>query len=98
VQEALVSRQWDGVEMVCVDLPAGFRLKDPLPSGSMKVQGPQLAVEGLKPEQVRLLLDCSAVRRPGVFTMRPKPEVPEDVTVEDFSPRELAVEFLFPGR
>lgn len=98
VQEALVSRQWDGVEIVCVDLPAGLRLKEPLPAGSVKVQGPQLAVDGLKPEQVRLIVDCSAVRRPGLWTVRPKPETPENITVAEFTPKELTVEFLSPGR
>jgi hypothetical protein len=98
LQEALVSRQWDHVEIVCVDLPPGFRLKEALPTGSVKVQGSQLAVEGLKPEQVRLILDCSAVRRAGLQTMRPNPEVPDNITVSDFSPKELGVEFVVPGR
>jgi hypothetical protein len=98
VQEALVSRQWSDVEILCVDLPAGARPREPLPTGSVKVRGTQLAVEALKPEQVRLLLDCSGVRRAGTLTLRPKPEVPESITVEDFSPRELGVEFVFPGR
>jgi len=98
VQEALVSRQWDGVEIVCIDLPSGFRLKESLPSGSVKVQGSQLSVEGLKPEQVRLILDCSTVRRQGTQTLHPKPEVPDNITVSDFSPRELSVEFVVPGR
>jgi hypothetical protein len=64
----------------------------------VQVQGSQLLVDGVRPEQVRLILDCSNVKRPGQVVMRPRPEAPSNVTVMDWSPRELTVEFVILGR
>jgi YbbR domain-containing protein len=98
IQETVISRRYEQVEVAGLDLSTHLSLKGGLPVGSIQVQGALLAVEGFKPEQLRLLMDCSGVRRPGVYTLRLRPQTPSNVTVLDYSPRELTVEFVPSGR
>jgi hypothetical protein len=56
-------------------------------------------VDGVRPEQVRLLLDCSGVRRAGQYTLHARPDTGANVTVLDWSPREVTVDVVAsPGR
>jgi hypothetical protein len=47
---------------------------------------------------VRLVIDCSIVKRAGAYVLHPRPEAPTGVTVQDWSPREITVEFVASGR
>ncbi len=98
IQEVILSKRYDSVEIVTLDLSPHLAVKTSLPAGSIQVQGPQLTVEGFKPDQIRLLLDCSGIHRAGAFLMRPKPETPSTVTVLDYAPKEISVEFSLSGR
>jgi hypothetical protein len=98
IQESIVLRTYTGVEIVGTDLGSRLAFSAPLAQGSVQVQGSQLLVDGVRPEQVRLLLDCSNVKRPGSVVLRPRPEAPSNVTVTDWSPRELMVEIVVLGR
>jgi YbbR domain-containing protein len=98
IQEAVVSRRFEEVELVVLDAAPGLRLAEALPAGSVQVQGSQLAVEALQPSQVRLVLEGEPVRRTGSWTLLTRPEVPSSVTVLDWSPKELTVLFTGMGR
>ncbi len=98
IREVVLSKRYDPVDIVSLDLSPRLAVKTALPSGSVQVRGAQLAVEGFKPDQVRLLIDCSGIRKPGVYVLHPRPETPSSVTVLDFSPREVTVEIVASGR
>jgi hypothetical protein len=98
IQEATVTRDFTGVDIQPVDLSAHFAPRVPLAPGTVQVQGTQLLVDGVRPEQVRLLLDCSIVKRAGQYVLHPRPETVTGVTVLDWSPREITVEFVTTGR
>jgi hypothetical protein len=98
IQEAVTTKAIEGVQVALMDLPPRFTAKGSLPSGRVEVQGPQLLVDGVRADQVRLLLDCSVVKRAGAYVMHPRPEAPTGAVVRDWSPRELTVEFVSPVR
>ena len=98
IQEALATRTFDSVEVAGLDLSPHFLLKAPPGPGSVQVRGAQLLVDGVRPDQVRLLLDFSIVKKAGRYTLHPRPETPEGVSVLDWSPREVAVEFVPSGK
>jgi YbbR domain-containing protein len=91
IKETVQAKRFEPVEMSSSNLSAAFEIKS-LPSGRIQVQGPQLVVEALKSEQLRLVADCSSIHRPGTYTIRLKPETPSNVIVLDFEPKEIAVE------
>jgi YbbR domain-containing protein len=97
IQESTVTRAFEKVPVEGVDLSTHWALKGPLPSGTVQVQGTQLVVDGVRPDQVRLLLDLSAVRRAGSYTLHPRPETTSTVTVLDWSPRDVAVDIVASG-
>jgi hypothetical protein len=94
IQEAVVAKSLQPVQVTGIDLSPRFAPKAPLQTGRVEVQGPQLLVDGVRADQVRLLLDCSAVKRAGVYVLHPRPEAPSGITVRDWEPRELSVEFV----
>jgi hypothetical protein len=91
IKETVQAKRFEPVEVSSSNLSAAFAVKS-LPSGRIQVQGPQLVVEALKSEQLRLVADCSSIHRPGTYTIRLKPETPSNVIVLDFEPKEIAVE------
>ena len=97
IQEAVVAKSLQPVQVTGFDLSPRFAPKAPLQTGRVEVQGPQLLVDGVRADQVRLLLDCSVVKRAGVYVLHPRPEAPSGITVRDWEPRELSVEFV-PSR
>jgi YbbR domain-containing protein len=98
IQEAVASRFFDAAEVTGVDLSSHFSLRLPTAAGSVRVQGAQLVVDGIQPDQVKLLVDCSAVRRAGQYTLATRAEAPSNVTVLDWSPREVTVDVVAAAR
>jgi len=91
IKETVQAKRFDPVEVSFTNLSAALEIKSP-PYGRIQVQGPQLVVEALKSEQLKLLVDCSSIHRPGIYTLHPKTEAPADVAVLDFEPKEITVE------
>ena len=98
IQEAVVSRRFEDVAVVVLDAAVGLKPAEELPRGSVQVQGPQLAVEALRPDQVHLVMEGEGVRRAGSWTLATRPEVPSTVTVLDWSPKDITVQFIGPSR
>jgi YbbR domain-containing protein len=97
IQESTVMRRFEKVAIEGLDLSPHFIVKAGLPSGSVQVQGTQLVVDGVRADQVRLLVDLSTIRRAGYYTLHPRPETTSSVTVLDWSPREITVDIVSSG-
>lgn len=97
IQELTVERRFDAVAIVPADLSPHFSLASAPAPGSVQVRGAQLAVDGVRPDQVRLLLDCSGVRRAGHYALHARPDTGTNVTVLDWSPREVTVDIVAPS-
>jgi hypothetical protein len=98
IQESLARRTIDGVQVVPSDLSSHLQLRAPLAPGSLTVQGSQVAVDGVRADQVRLLLECSTVHRGGQYTLRVRPEPVNGVMLLDWSPKEVTVDLAAAGR
>jgi hypothetical protein len=100
VQESMVSRTMEPVEMAPIDLSPHLALKSPPAPGSLQVSGTQLVVNGVRPDQLRLLLDFSGVKRVGQFVVRTRPDAKamSNVIVMDWSPKEVTVDIVASGR
>ncbi len=98
IQEATVTRDFTEVGLVPVDLSTHLAVRGQLPSGTVQVTGTQLLVDGVRPEQVQLLLDCSTVKRAGQYVLHPRPQTVTGVTVLGWTPREVTVDFVGSGQ
>jgi len=92
IQEAIAARRFDGVPVVGTGISTSLALRSTLPLGSVTLQGTQLALDGLQADQVKLLVDFSAVHRAGEYSLQPRPETPSGFAVLDWTPREVTVD------
>ena len=74
IQQETIQHSFDGVVVAPFDLSPHLALKTAPAPGSVKVQGTQLAVDAVHPEQVRLVVDLGAVRRAGIYTVPTRPK------------------------
>lgn len=98
LQEAVTTKALQPVAIAPIDLSPRFVVRGSLPAGRVEVQGPQLLVDGVRADQVRLLLDCSIVKRAGAYILHPRPEAPTGAAVLDWAPKELTIEFVLAPR
>ena len=98
IQEATVQHSFDGVIVAPLDLSPHLALKTELSAGSVKIQGTQLAVDAIRPEQLRLSLDLGGVRRAGTYTLQTRPDALPGVMVLDWSPRDVTVDIAASGK
>jgi len=94
IREAVVIRTFENIDIISVDLSPRLAMAAPLPKGSLRVQGTQGVIEALAAGQLRLVLDCSGVTRPGRVQLRPKPDIPPEIVVLKFEPQELELTIL----
>ncbi|MGO9309113.1 MAG: YbbR-like domain-containing protein [Spirochaetia bacterium] len=97
IQEETVQHSFDGVAVTPVDLSPHLAVKTAPAVGSVKVQGTQLAVDAVRPEQVRLAVDLGTVRRAGVYTLQTRPDEMPGIMVLDWSPRQVTLDIVASG-
>ena len=61
------------------------------------MQGTQRAIEALLPGQLRLVIDCGDIEKPGPQTLYPQPDIPPMFMVLKFEPQELDLTFVLVG-
>lgn len=94
VREAVIIKTFEDVDIISIDLSPDLRPAEPLPKGSIRIQGNQRAIESLLPEQLLLVIDCSGIEKPGPVTVFPQPDVPPEFVVLKFEPQKLELTFI----
>ncbi len=94
ISEAVILKNFKNLDIISVDLSSSLRLASSLPKGEIKIQGSQLLIENLTPDDLRLVVDCSGIEQPGKFLLPVKPETPDNVIVLDYEPKEVILYFI----
>ena len=97
VREAVIIKTFENVDIISIDLSPDLRLAQPLPKGSIRIQGNQRSIESLPPEKLRLVIDCGEIEKPGPETLFPKPDIPPEFVVLKFEPQKLELVFILSG-
>jgi hypothetical protein len=98
IQESVVQHEFDGVALAPFDLSAHLALKTAPGTGRLKVQGTQLAVDALRAEDMKLLLELGSVRRAGTYTLLTRPDSIPGVMILDWDPKEVTVSVAASGK
>jgi len=98
IQESIVQHAFDGVVIAPFDLSPHLAVKTVPTPGSMKMQGTQLAMDAVRPDQLHLLVDLGGVRRAGTFTLQTRPDGVPGVMVLDWSPKDVTVVIVASGK
>ena len=91
IQETTAQHYYDGVAVTPTNLSSHLELKNTPPAGRIKVQGSQLAVDAVHPEQLSLAVDLGAVHRPGTYTLPTRPDPVAGLIVLDWEPKDVTV-------
>jgi len=97
VREAVIIKTFEDVDIISIDLSPDLRLAEPLPKGSIRIQGNQRSIESLLPQLLRLVIDCGEIEKPGPDTLYPQPDIPPEFVVLKFEPQELDVTIILSG-
>ena len=97
LREAVIIKTFEDVDIISIDLSPDLRLAEPLPKGSIRIQGNQRAIEALPPGQLRLVIDCGEIEKPGPEMVYPQPDIPPEFVVLKFEPQELDLTFILSG-
>lgn len=92
VREVIITKNFINISMVSFDLDPRFRLVTPPQTGSIRLQGGQINVGGLDPDDLFLSIDCSQITEPGLHIVSPRPEVPPGVSILNWTPDEITLE------
>lgn len=92
IQETVILKTFQPVDIVRMDLNPDFIVISGQKTGFIRVQGTQLVIEKVRPEQVRLIVDCSDITSPGVYTLPAKPDIPLGLLVLHYEPVEVTLE------
>jgi hypothetical protein len=57
----------------------------------VRVQGRQLDLEEVDPDQVQLIIDASPITSPGTYRLSVRPDVPQGFVVLRYEPTEIEV-------
>ncbi len=91
IQEITMIKTLDPVDVVALDLAPDLRLNSSMTSGSVNLQGTELAVEQVKPGDVTLDVDCSKIKAPGVYSLPTKASVPKGMVALSYSPETVTL-------
>jgi len=97
IREAEIIKTFEDIDIISLDLPTNLRLADPLPRGSIRLQGTQLDIENLAPSQLRLVVDCSEIDYPVTARFLTQPDIPPGYGVLKYDPQELVLRFVPAG-
>ncbi len=89
IQEAVRIKSFSDVDIIAMDLDIIFGYSTESSSGEIRVQGTQLQLETIRPDQVNILVDCSEVEEPGRYVLPTIPDVPLGLLVLEYAPTEV---------
>ena len=92
VEESIIIRTITDIILVVFDLPNNLHIAGELPKASLTLQGNQLAIEDLRPQDITLSVDGSEIRIPGNYTLPVDMDIPSGFAVLGVSPRNVQIQ------
>jgi YbbR domain-containing protein len=91
IQEKTVLRSLSNVDLIAIDLQSGLAVEGLPESNRIRIQGTQRTLEQYDDQDYRLTFDCSAIDRPGAYTLEVSPDVPQGILVLSYEPTEIDI-------
>ena len=97
IQVKTILQTVENVDLIAIDLESRFEVQGLPGTNSLKVQGKQPVLEQHNSEDYRLTFDCSDIDEPGTYQLPVSPDVPQDVLVLSYQPRNITVRVTGPS-
>ncbi len=89
IVETVVQTTFDDIDIAVVDLDPELTYVADRESGSIRVQGKQLDVEGVPPGRIGLFVDAGGIAEPGTYTLPVRPQIPGGILVLGIDPARI---------
>jgi len=97
IRETMITKNFTDIGMIVFDLAPRFKLASLPQTGTIQLQGAQLTLGTMEPDDLFLSVDCSRIQEPGIYTVIPRPEVPPGVSILDWTPEMVTLEVVDAG-
>jgi hypothetical protein len=94
IKEIIEERTYDKKIIESMNLSNRLAIEETLPEGSIIVKAPLLVLDDIRPNDIRLYIDCSNIKDPGKHQKRVKADVPEKVEILSITPEVVIVDFI----
>lgn len=94
IKEIVEERTFEKKLITSMNLAENLMIEESLPEGSILVKAPLLILDGIKPNDIRLYIDCSNIKDPGKHQKRVKADFPEGVEVLSITPETVIVDLM----
>ncbi len=91
IKEISVVRTLSGVDIITLDLDNGLQIGGFEGLYTMEIQGKMLELEKYIPDDFRLTVDCSTLKKPGSYNLPVIPDIPAGILVLNYEPKEIKV-------
>ncbi len=91
IEESVILNTFEPVEVVVLGLNPDLELASPLPSGLVRVQATQRALDETTATDVQLTVDASTIEDPGSYELRVVPQVPQGFVVLRYEPSSVQI-------
>jgi YbbR domain-containing protein len=91
IEESVILNTFEPVEVVVLGLNPDLELASPLPSGLVRVQATQRALDETTATDVQLTVDASTIEDPGSYELRVVPQVPQGFVVLRYEPSTVQI-------
>jgi YbbR domain-containing protein len=91
IRKVIVVRTIEPIDIVALDLDPNLRMQLSATTGSIQLQGSQLALENLRQGDATLDVECSQIKGPGVYTLPTRPSVPVGFVVLSYTPERVTL-------
>ncbi|HUX14464.1 MAG TPA: CdaR family protein [Spirochaetia bacterium] len=91
IQQSVVLQSFDSVNVVVSNLDPGLTVQGALPTGTLRVQGKQVDLDAIQPDQIRLVVDASKITGPGTYTLPARPDLPAGILVLRYDPSRITL-------
>lgn len=92
LDEIVVTEDFEQLGTITLNLDAGLEITSPLPSGTILLRGGQLAMDSIVSGDLFLGIDCSEILQEGEYIVPTRPEVPEGITILNWTPTEVVIQ------
>ena len=91
IARIMVVKNLAHVPVTIINCPDNFTAVSNVITGSIKIETDTKKSESIKPSDVKLIVDLSKIKEPGVYNLPIKPEVPDNLSIVSFTPDTVEV-------
>jgi len=93
----LTEKSFENINIFFTNINDLMMIENELPTGVLTLKATENALKNLNPEKLRMSINAENIKQPGKYTLRIITEIPPDIILSDYTPKEVVID-LVPRR